>query len=78
MENIPLYLAMTAATLGAITILALAGLKAFDGWLAYRHAELASRHADTTQPASTASRIELADLKERLRKLEFIAAGVEL
>ena len=77
MENTPLYLTFAATALLASATLALAGLKAFSGWLALKHAELALvRNAPEHSP-STSNRIELADLKERLRKLEAIAAGVE-
>ncbi|UYY78625.1 hypothetical protein [Sphingomonas sp. R1] len=64
--------------LGMITAAALSGWR---GWLALKHRELVELRrpdaAATTMP-SPASRIELADLKERIRKLEAIAAGVDL
>ncbi|WP_010544760.1 hypothetical protein [Sphingomonas elodea] len=66
------------AGLGMITAAALSGWR---GWLALKHRELAERHrpeATATTMPSPASRIELADLKERIRKLEAIAAGVDL
>ena len=48
------------------------------GWLALRRAEL-DRAPGFSGPAPAAgTRIEIADLKERIRKLEAIAAGVEL
>ncbi len=72
------YLTVTlaSASLIAITILTLAGLKGFMAWIDFKRAELSAR----TEPASPSAgtRIELADLKERLRKLEGIAAGVDL
>jgi len=54
-----------------------AALRGWSGWLALKMRELeVVRHAP---PAINASqRIELADLKERIRKLEAIAAGVDL
>ncbi|WP_448665109.1 hypothetical protein ACG3SL_10170 [Sphingomonas sp. CJ20] len=62
-----------------------AGLSGWRGWLALKHQELAGRtaagpSADQTPAGipSAASRIEVADLKERIRKLEAIAAGVDL
>jgi hypothetical protein len=36
------------------------------------------RKMPVSEVASASNRIELADLKERLRKLEAIAAGVDL
>ncbi|MBX3564998.1 MAG: hypothetical protein KF730_10525 [Sphingomonas sp.] len=60
----------------------MASLSGWRGWLALKRQELADRHTAETQPGpagpSIASRIEVADLKERIRKLEAIAAGVDL
>ena len=72
-----LWLIAAGAGLTALLILACAGLKGWNGWLALRHAELDRRHA-AASPPSPAARIELADLRERIRKLEAIAAGVDL
>ncbi|MBO9623495.1 MAG: hypothetical protein J7500_12360 [Sphingomonas sp.] len=56
-----------------------AGLSGWRGWLELKRRELDRRDtADTTPVASAGSRIEIADLKERIRKLEAIAAGVDL
>ena len=68
------------AGLAAITILALTALKAWHGWLDLRRLELAGQPAGDHERASGAvgARIELADLKERIRRLEAIAAGVDL
>lgn len=65
------------AGLGMVTAAALSGWR---GWLALKHRELAElrRPEPTATMPSPASRIELADLKERIRKLEAIAAGVDL
>ncbi len=54
-----------------------AGLKAWQGWLELKHFELAQGAADRTLPPAT-GRIEIADLRERVRKLEAIAAGIDL
>lgn len=54
-------------------------LKGWQGWLALKQREL-DRRTDGREgviPGSMA-RIELADLRERVRKLESIAAGVDL
>ncbi|KPF76419.1 hypothetical protein IP88_06785 [alpha proteobacterium AAP81b] len=48
---------------------------AWAGWLKLRLHELDRRQGDTL-PA-IGQRIDLADLKERIRKLEAIAAGVD-
>lgn len=54
-----------------------AGLKAWNGWLDLKKLELAQASGDRTLPPA-GGRIEIADLKERVRKLEAIAAGIDL
>ena len=68
----------TAALLGLV-VLAAAALKGWQGWLDLKTRELeqARGHAEPGSPGGMA-RIEIADLKERIRKLEAIAAGVDL
>ena len=53
------------------------GLKAWNGWLDLKRFELTHDAADRTLPPAS-GRIELADLRERVRKLEAIAAGIDL
>jgi hypothetical protein len=78
MENPTLYLTIAATALIAVSLISVVGLKGFTAWLDLKRAELdALRGADAPVPSAT-SRIEIADLKERLRKLEAIAAGVDL
>lgn len=71
------------ATSGLIAIIVIASalLRAWNGWLELKRQELER----TGQPPASeegsgigTARIELADLKERIRKLEAIASGVEL
>jgi hypothetical protein len=69
-----------AATAIAVTaMLCLAGSRAWHGWLELRRLEIASR---ARQPEAAEDgiglRIELAGVRERLKKLEAIASGVEL
>ena len=71
---------LIAGTALAITaMLCLAATRAWKGWLELRRLEIAARSA---QPEATEDgiglRIELADVRERLKKLEAIASGVEL
>jgi hypothetical protein len=54
-----------------------AGLKAWHGWLELKRFELTHDAADRTLPPAN-GRIEIADLRERVRKLEAIAAGIDL
>ena len=80
MSDSNLYMTLAAAGLAAIAMLSYAALTGWRGWLQLKHEELASRHdaeSDRTLPNASA-RIEIADLKERIRKLEAIAAGVDL
>ena len=68
---------VTMSVLAAAGIAAWAGLKGWQGWLELKRMELVNGRAEATMPA-TGGRIELADLKERVRKLEAIAAGIDI
>lgn len=74
------WLTIAAAGLAGLVIVTQAALKGWRGWLDLRRLELDSHRESQSRAASPspASRIELADLKERVRKLEAIAAGVDL
>lgn len=69
---------LSVAALSGLAMASLAALKGWHGWLEYKRLELGGRQAFGEQTPSPTSRIELADLKERVRKLEGIAAGVDL
>lgn len=78
-DQIP-TLATAAAGLIGLMIASLVALRGWRGWLDLKRLELqqaAALSGDVPAP-STGSRIEVADLKERVRKLEAIAAGIEL
>ena len=74
--------AMTVVTLASFGLIALAiilaaGLKGWQGWLEVKRMELAGPvRREARGPA--AELIEMADLKERIRKLESIAACIDL
>lgn len=73
---------LTLGVLSASIIVGLAGaslaaLKAWGGWLDLKKMELGHYAADHGLPPA-GGRIEMADLKERVRKLEAIAAGIDL
>ena len=76
-----LYLTCAASGLAGLAMITAASLSGWRGWLALKRQEL-DIHPHAVAPelgtASAASRIEMADLKERIRKLEAIAAGVDL
>ena len=67
----------TIGGLAAFVVGAGTALRAWSGWLELKRLELSGRPAGG--PATPAgARSELADLKERVRKLEAIAIGVDL
>ena len=72
----------TGGSLIGLVVIAAALLRGWQGWLDLKRQEL-DRGAPAPAPAEEGSgigtaRIELADLRERIRKLEAIASGVEL
>ncbi len=69
-----------AAALAATAVLSFTFLRAWRGWLELRRLELAARADSGADPgqAEVGVRIELAAVKERLKKLEAIASGIEL
>jgi hypothetical protein len=76
-------LVMTGGSLIGLVVIAASLLRAWQGWLDLKREEL-GRTAPPPLPAREegsgigTARIELADLRERIRKLEAIASGVEL
>ena len=74
----PLSVALiSASVLATIGLTVLATLHGWKAWLDYKRLELARGAGDITMPPA-GGRIEIADLKERIRKLEAIAAGIDL
>ncbi len=72
-------LILAAALLGVTAMLCLTASRAWRGWLELKRLELARRDlADGDGEQDIGVRIELADVRERLKKLEAIASGVEL
>jgi hypothetical protein len=75
---------LAATSLTAIAIVAFAMLRGWQGWLSLKEHELERSGSlkGESEPdegsALGAARIELSDLKERIRKLEAIASGVDL
>ena len=69
MENMLPYLILAAASLAGLAIIALAGLRGWQGWLDLKRSELPDKRL-----GPTGDRIEIADLKQRIRRLEAIAA----
>jgi len=68
---------LAASVIVGLAGASLAGLKAWSGWLELKKMELAQVAGDRGLPPAS-GRIEIADLRERVRKLEAIAAGIDL
>jgi len=69
---------LSLTALGGVAIICGTTLAGWRGWLRLKTVELDKAPDRSPPPNTVNTRIELADLKERLRKLEAIAAGVEL
>jgi len=79
MEMFEPTLVMAAASLIGLIVVAFALLRGWQGWLELKQRELEKAPREIEGGAGTgAARIEIADLKERIRKLEAIASGVDL
>ena len=68
-------LTLSLSGLAGLGMLVAGGLTGWRGWLQLKRSEI--ERAAPPAP-SAGARIEIADLKERIRKLEAIAAGVDL
>ena len=76
-------LLMAASALLGVAIITMGSLRGWQGWLTLKTRELemhrtAQRGEIEGGASNGMARIEIADLKERIRKLEAIAAGVDL
>lgn len=72
-------LIIAAVSLVGLCVVAHALLTAWRGWLVLKERELAATPREIEGGVgSGAARIEIADLKERIKKLEAIASGVDL
>jgi hypothetical protein len=68
---------LSASVIVGLAGAAWAGLRAWNGWLELKKMELTQVAGERGLPPAT-GRIEIADLKERVRKLEAIAAGIDI
>ena len=78
MDNPQITLTLAITVLAGIAMLAVVSLKGFTVWIDLKRAELSHDSGRNIASSGGSSRIEIADLKERIRKLEAIAAGVDL
>lgn len=72
------YLTIAMSALAGLAMLVYAALNGWRGWLQLKSQQLRLADAPAPTPHAAGARIEIADLKERIRKLEAIAAGVDL
>jgi hypothetical protein len=83
MEAMPqepnLYIIIGSFGFACVGLLALVSLRGWREWIDFKRAELESLQQSSHDSAPSAvSRIEVADLKERVKKLEAIAAGIDI
>lgn len=80
MSETILPLILAAATVLVTGMICLTALTAWRGWLDLKRLQLRvpTRNAPEEEAETPAALIELASVKERLRRLEAIANGVEL
>lgn len=72
---------IAGASLIGLTITVLAALRAWQDYLALKRYEIEGHSGSDASAGGSkigAARIEMSDLKERIRKLEAIANGVDL
>jgi hypothetical protein len=71
------WMAMASFALLGLSMLLFAALKGWQGWLELKRLELSGPQPQR-RVGDMAERIELADLKERIRKLESLASCIDL
>ena len=77
MTEVTTTMALAGFALTGLAILIMAGLKGWQGWLELKRLEVTGAQANRGH-GGAAERIEVADLRERIRKLESIAACIDL
>jgi hypothetical protein len=81
MTELMMWTWIASASFAGLVVVTVATLKGWRDWIGLQRLSLEGRRGgQETAPGvpSSAARIELADLRERVRKLEAIAAGVDL
>lgn len=72
---------ISAVSFAGLMVVTIAALKGWRDWIGLQRLSIEGRPTGSEPSGgvpSSAARIELADLRERVRKLEAIAAGVDL
>lgn len=78
MPPVESLLILSTATLMGLAMVGGLAAWGWSGWLRLKLRELEARPQQQNELPAVGQRIDLADLKERIRKLEAIAAGVDL
>jgi hypothetical protein len=81
MTELMMWTWIASAGFAGLVVVTVATLKGWRDWIGLQRLSLEGRRGGqetATGVPSSAARIELADLRERVRKLEAIAAGVDL
>ncbi len=81
MFNTTSLLIVSLSSLSGLALIALAAAWGFRSWLDLKRCELVSGTTEIRTKdgvPAIGNRIELADLRERVKKLEAIAAGVDI
>jgi hypothetical protein len=73
MQELPTLVAVTSCAVAGLGLASAAALKGWSGWLELKRIELAGRGGLPSPARPTA----LAELRERVRRLEAIASGSE-
>ena len=71
------FLLILALLLAGVAMLSFALLRGWEDWLRLRRLELSQSGARSGPSAAARSRLELIDLKDRVKRLEAIADGEE-
>ncbi len=77
MDDLQPVMTVALAGLIGLTVAGYVILQMWRGWLEFRRLEI-TRIGQSSPPRSAGSRIDVADLRERVRKLEAIAEGIDL
>ena len=76
-SDLALFVTLASTALFGLCIIAGATLRGWNGWLEVKRMEIEAGSGAQAYAPSTSGRIELADLRERVRKLERIANGID-
>ena len=77
MNELASDLVWAGALVASVAILCLTGLRAWRAWIDLRREEIAANAGEAAEQVPAAM-IEMSSVKERLRRLEAIARGVDL